>query len=169
MPFVSTAVVNPIPLEFCMRASTAPPPSPPGAIDPPPRGPFMGPHGRAGAAGAAAGPAPGRAHIQAQRRGTALPLPNGCVRSGDTGRGEGPWHHKCGPWCEQYTGNAPDAWRSRLGTPLPTALGARRFAVTGPMAEVPAAETGPKGPSLLVLVHGLWIRGLDLRLREPLW
>ena len=138
MPVVSTAVVNPTPLGFCTRTS-------PGSPSPPPLGPFMGPHGQAGAAGAAAGPAPGRARIRARTRGTALTLPNGCVRNGDTGKGEGPWHHKCGPWCGQCTGTAPDGWRSRLGNPVANGLGGAKICSRGPNGRSSRGGNRPQG------------------------
>ena len=95
--------------------------SAPVLLQAPPLGLFMGPHGHARAAGAAARPAPGRVRIQARKWGTPLPLPNGCVPGGDTGKGEGPWRHKCSPWCEQCTGTTPDAWRSHPGNRNPGA------------------------------------------------
>ena len=92
----------------------------------------------------------GRALIQARRWRTALPLPNGCVCSGDTGWGEGPSHGASSVQVLPLM-----LGEDALKTLLPTALGARRSADTGPMAEVPAADTGPRGPSLLALVQGL--------------
>ena len=97
----------------------------------------------------------------------ALPLPSDCARSGDGGRGRGIIRAARGAGSVQVL--PPMRGEAALGALLQAALWARRSAVADPVAEVPAPEIGSRGPSLLAGAQGLWIRGLDLRLREPLW
>ena len=165
MPVVSTAVVNPAPLGSAPVPLQPPPTLPP----PPPWAPSWGRMGGQGLLRRLLGlPLGGRA---SKRGDGALPCHCPMVVSAAVtrvgGRGRGIISAARGASSVHILPLVRG--EEALGTLLPTALGARRSAVTGPMAEVPAAETGPKGPYLLVVVQGLWIRGLDLRLREPLW
>ena len=141
MPAFSTPVLIGTPLWFCTRAPVGSPPSLP------PLSPVMGLGCQAGAARAAAGPAPGWARIQARRRGTALPLPSGCACSGDTvrGRGRGIIGTARGSGSVQILPLVRG--ETALGPPLPAALWARRSAAARRVAKVPHRKQAPGGPT----------------------